>query len=233
MPLHYAAVAGERVRLEVRPREALGTTAARAARREGLIPGVLYGRGREPQPFAVPERALRAALHGPQGRHVILDVDFGADASFASIVKDFQQDPVRGRMVHVDLQEVRLDRTIQAQVDIEIVGEAPGVKQGGILTTAARQVTVEALPMEMPDRIELDVSGADLGTMLRVADLVTPANVTVLDDPETLLAQVAIPRGISVGEAGAEEEGEAEGGAAAAEGGAAEGEAPADESAGE
>jgi large subunit ribosomal protein L25 len=188
-------VAGERVKLEAQERETVGSTAAARLRREGFIPGVIYGRGKKPHAIAVPERQLRAALGGAHGRHAILDVVLaGQKTTHASILKDYQVDPIRGRITHFDLHEVRLDQAITAQVAIELVGESPGVKAGGVLSALVREVNVEALPLEVPDRIELDISGAEIGSTLRIADLVAPEGATILDDPDTVVVTVAAPR---------------------------------------
>jgi large subunit ribosomal protein L25 len=188
-------VAGERVKLEVQERETVGSTAAARLRREGFIPGVLYGRGKKPHAIVVPERELRSAIGGPHGHHAILDVVLeGQKTAHASILKDYQVDPIRGRITHFDLHEVRLDQVITAQVAIELLGEAPGVKAGGVLSALVREVNVEALPLEIPDRIELDISGAEIGATLRIADLRAPEGATILDDPDTVVVTVAAPR---------------------------------------
>lgn len=185
----------ERVKLEVKEREQVGSRPSRRLRKEGLIPGVLYGRGKSPHPICVPERELRRALTGDHGLHAILDVVLeGQKTTHASILKEAQRDPIKGRLVHVDLQEVRLDQPIQAQVVIELVGEAAGTKEGGVLSQVSREINVEALPMEIPDRIELDVSELHIGDALRLSDLPTREGVTYLDDPEgTVLATVTMP----------------------------------------
>jgi len=199
-------VAGERIKLEARERETVGSTAAAKLRREGLIPGVIYGRGKKSHAIAIPERDLRAVLGGPHGRHAILDVTLsGQKTSHASVLKDFQVDPIRGKITHFDLHEVRLDRPITAQVAVELVGESPGVKAGGVLSALVREVNVEALPLEIPDRIELEISGAEIGDTLRIADLVAPDGAKLLDDPETVIVTVAAPR-IEVEEVPEEEE---------------------------
>src|SRR5262249_37367298 len=193
--LPFPAVAGERIKLDAQERETVGTTAAARLRRDGFIPGVIYGRGKKPHAIAIPERELRAALSGPHGRHAILDVTLsGQKTSHASILKDFQVDPIRGKITHFDLHEVRLDQPITAQVAIELVGEAPGVKAGGGLSALVREVNVEALTLEIPDRVELDISGAEIGTTLRIADLVAPEGAKLLDDPDTVVVTVAAPR---------------------------------------
>ena len=179
----------------MREREQTGSAAARRLRREGLIPGVLYGRGQTPHAISVPERELRRVLTGSHGLHAILDVVLaGQKTTHASILKDYQQDPLRGRISHVDLQEVRLDQPIQAQVVVELVGEPAGVKEGGVLSQVAREINVEALPMTIPDRLELDVSEMHINDTLRLADLPPREGVTYLDDPdETVLATVTMP----------------------------------------
>jgi large subunit ribosomal protein L25 len=184
---------GDRIRLEVQERDQVGTPESRRLRAQGLIPGVLYGKG-EPRAIAIPERALRAALTGPSGLHAILDVALeGQQSVHPSILKDYQRDPVRGKLVHVDFHEVRLDRPIQASVVVEIVGESVGVKLGGVLSQATREVTIEALPMGIPEHIELDVSSLELGEALRVADLPQLEGVAYLDDPEVVIVSVTAP----------------------------------------
>jgi large subunit ribosomal protein L25 len=188
-------VAGERVKLSVREREGRGTGDARRLRREGMIPGVLYGREKTPHAFCVDERELRRVLTGDHGLHAILDVTLdGQKSSHASILKDYQVDPIRGHLIHVDLQEVRLDQPIQAQVVVELVGDPEGVKEGGVLSQVQREINVEALPLEIPERLELDVSGMAIGDTLRLADLPAREGVTYLDNPEeTVLATVTMP----------------------------------------
>jgi len=188
-------MAGERVKLQVRERERKGSADARRLRREGLIPGVLYGRGKPPHAICIPERELRRVLTGTSGLHAILDVVLdGQKTTYASILKDFQQDPIRGHISHVDLQEVRLDQPIQASVTVQLVGEPEGVKEGGVLSQVQREINVEALPMEIPEHIELDVSGMGIGDTLRLADLAASEGVTYLDNPEeTVLATVTLP----------------------------------------
>jgi large subunit ribosomal protein L25 len=187
-------MAGERVRLQVKERERRGSADARRLRREGFIPGVLYGSGKQPHAISIPERELRRVLTGQGGLHAILDVVVeGKNTTHASILKDYQQDPIRGHISHVDLQEVRLDQPIQATVTIQLVGEPAGAKEGGVLSQVQREIRVEALPMEVPEHLDLDVSGMAIGESLRLADLPPREGVTYLDDPETVLASVGLP----------------------------------------
>lgn len=178
-------------------------------RAEGLIPGVLYGRS-APHAIAVEERELRRALHGPGGMHTILDVTVGDQTTaHPSVLKDFQQHPVSGRILHIDLQEVRLDQPITVSVSVHLLGESPGAKEGGILSQQIREVSVEALPMEVPEHLELDISSLAMGESLRLADIPPIEGVTYLDDPDTVLVTVSAPRALEVEEPVAEgEEGE-------------------------
>ena len=232
-------MAGERIKLEARERDAVGSRETRRLRRQGLIPGVLYGRGKKPHPIVVPERDLRRALTGAHGLHAILDVVLdGQKTTHSSVLKDVQRDSLRGVITHFDLHEVRLDEAIVSSVVVELVGESPGVKEGGVLSQVAREVTVQALPLEMPDRIELDVGRAEMGATLRVADLPRLEGATVLDDSEMVIATVTAPTRVVEPEveevAEGEELPEGEAAEAAAEEGAAapaeEAEAAADES---
>lgn len=188
-------MAGERIKLTVRERDGRGSGDARRLRREGFIPGVLYGKGKGSYAICVPERELRRVLTGAGGLHAILDVIVeGKNATHASILKDYQQDPIRGHISHIDLQEVPLDQPIHAAVTVQLVGEPAGAKEGGVLSQVQREINVEALPMEIPEHVELDVSGMAIGDTLRLADLAAMEGVTYLDDPEeTVLATVTLP----------------------------------------
>ena len=187
-------MAGERTKLSVEPREHVGSRESRRMRRQGLVPGVLYGRGNKPHAICVPERDLRRALTGDSGLHAILDVVVDGGQPRPSILKSYQQDPVRGTLTHIDLQEVRLDQAIQARVVVELVGEPVGVTEGGVLSQVNREITVEALPLEIPEHLELDVSGMAIGDTIRLAELPVQEGVKFLDDPdETVLATVTMP----------------------------------------
>jgi large subunit ribosomal protein L25 len=188
-------MAGERTKLTVKTRERLGSGETRRLRKQGLVPGVLYGAG-DPVSIAVEERELRRALTGPAGLHSILDVEIdGTGKAHASILKDYQVDKVRGGVTHIDLHEVRLDQPITATVSVHLIGgeDAPGVREGGVLSQPLREIQVSALPLEVPEHIDLDVSHMASGDTLRIADVRIGDNVTLLDDPETVVATVTAP----------------------------------------
>jgi large subunit ribosomal protein L25 len=221
-------VAGDRYRLEVKERTRLGSPESRRLRKQGFIPGVLYGKT-DAKAIAIGERDLRSALSGASGLHAVLDVVLeGQTTAHPSILKEYQRDPVRGYLRHVDLQEVRLDVAIQAAVQVHLIGseDAPGVKAGGVLSAPTTTLNVEALPMEVPESIEADVSGMEIGDTLRLEDIPKVEGATFLDDPhETVIATVTAP--IREIEPEVEEvEGEEGEPGEAPEGEAAEGEAP-------
>ena len=207
-------MAGERIRLEVLRRDAHGSAASRRLRREEFVPGVLYGKGREAQAFAVPERELRRALTSGHGMHAILDLVLeGQQKPHHAVLKEYQLDPTKAKLLHVDLQEVQLDQAIVVPVPVDLVGTPEGVVQGGVVSQIMHEVHVEALPMEVPDRLALDVSALAIGDGVRVADLVLPPGAKIVDDPDTVIATVMHPtRAIVAEEVEAEEpvEGEAE-----------------------
>src|SRR5262249_39043920 len=150
----------------------------------------------EPIALSVDERELRRALTGAAGLHSILDVQIdGAGAAHASILKDYQVDKIRGHLIHIDLQEVRLDQTSTASVSVHLVGGdiAPGVKEGGVLSQPLREVQVEALPLEVPEHIDLDVSTMATGDTVRISDIPAREGVTFLDDPDTVVATLTAP----------------------------------------
>jgi large subunit ribosomal protein L25 len=214
-------MSSERVTLQVSERGAdqLGSRRVRRLRKEGLIPGVLYGKGHA-RAFVVGERELRTALTGPSGLHAILDVVIeGQKTPHHAVLKEYQQHPIRGTLTHVDFHEVRLDQAIQATVNIQLVGESPGAKQGGVVQQVTREIRVEALPTAIPEHIEVDMAPLEVGAILRVVDLPAIDGVTYLDDPETVLANCSMPRGIAeLEEAEAAEGEEGEEGGEAAEG---------------
>jgi large subunit ribosomal protein L25 len=224
-------MSSDRVTLEVTERDAdqLGSRRVRRLRKDGLVPGVLYGKGHA-RAIVVGERDLRSALTGRSGLHAIIDVVIeGQKTPHHAVLKDFQRHPIRGTLTHVDFHEVRLDRPIQATVSVQFVGESPGAKQGGVVQQVTRELRVEALPTSIPEHIEADISALEVGDTVRVADLAAIEGVAYLDDPETVLANCSIPRGITEleeAEAAEGEEGEEGEGVAEGEGGEASAEAP-------
>jgi large subunit ribosomal protein L25 len=215
-------MAQTREKLKAAPRTEFGSRTSRRLRREGLVPGVVYSGGAEARPFQAPERDIRGVL--AEGA-ALFDLEIEGAGVVPVVVKEQQHHPVRGSLQHIDLQEVRLDEAIQAEVAVELEGTevAPGVKGGGVLEHVTREVTVEALPTEIPDRLVADVSAMEVNDTLQLSALVVPEGVTlVADDPdEVTIATLSPPRVEEVVEAEVEEEAELvgeEGEAPAAEG---------------
>jgi large subunit ribosomal protein L25 len=185
---------GTRPSLAVDERPERGTRAIRRLRREGYVPGVVYGgSGTDCVAFKVPARQLRAALLDGSA---LLDLKVGSEKARPVIVKDQQIHPVRGQLLHIDLLQVRLDEKIHSTVAIELQGveEAPGVKEGGVLEHVTRELTIEALPTDIPERIEVDVSGMDAAATMHLSEISAPDGVLFLDDPEeTIIATITVP----------------------------------------
>jgi large subunit ribosomal protein L25 len=213
---------GKRPTLDVEDRTERGTRAAKRLRREGYVPGVVYGgKDGDCTSFKVNARALRHVLAGS----ALIDLKV-AGKTRPVIVKDQQQHPVRDELLHIDLLEVRLDETIQTQVSVHLEGaeEAPGIKEGGVLEHVTHELNIEALPTDIPDAIHVDVSGLEIAATMHLSEISPPAGVTFLDDPEeTILATVVVPTEVEEPEIEEEtelvgEEAELEEGAEPAEG---------------
>jgi large subunit ribosomal protein L25 len=182
----------ERVPLEVEAREPGPSSAARALRRTGKIPGVLYGAGREPSSFAVAKTVLREALTGDAGRHAVLDVKVpGEKAAIPAILKEFQLDPIRDRVTHVDLLAIRLDEPIEARATVNLIGEPRGVKfDGGVLEQPTHEISILGLPSALVDHVDVDVSELGVGDSLKLTDVATPEGLTLTGDLDLVIATV-------------------------------------------
>ncbi|HZU39502.1 MAG TPA: 50S ribosomal protein L25 [Solirubrobacteraceae bacterium] len=179
--------------LTVQSRTPEGSRSARRLRRAGYVPGVLYGGAEEPVAFQVDARTLRNTL---AHSHAVLELGIEGAGSSPVVVKEIARHPVSGEIMHIDLLRVRMDEKIQATVVVDLVGVevAPGVKEGGVLEQVTREVTIEALPGDIPDTIQHDVSGLEAGGTLYLSELAAPRGVTFVDDPETVVASITATR---------------------------------------
>jgi large subunit ribosomal protein L25 len=191
--------------LAVGHREVAGSRAARRLRRTGSVPGILYGGGEEPVAFQVDGRLLRQTL-AHAGAVIELSID-GAGGT-PVVVKEIVRHPVSGETLHIDMLRVRLDQAISATVVLDLVGadEAPGVKEGGVLEQVTRELNIEALPGDIPDVIQYDVSAVQIGDTITLDAVSPPRGVTLTDDPETVVATVTPPKLQLEEEEGIEEE---------------------------
>lgn len=186
----------ERVKLVVTERTSVGSRNAKRMRHEGLIPGVLYGSGTTATPITIDPHALREAVSTGHGTHAVLDVVFeGQKTKHHAVIQELQLDKVRDVVTHVDLREVKLSEPIEAAVGVTMEGTAPGVKAGGLLETVAHEISVKALPDDIPEHLVMVIDHLELGDVARVKDLIVPDEVTVLSDPEDVVCTVITPRG--------------------------------------
>jgi large subunit ribosomal protein L25 len=183
----------ERTKLQVRVRDGRGTKDAKALRASGDIPGVIYSATSETQAIAINARDLRHAVTA-HGMHSILDVAVDDQPARPVLIKEFQLDPVRDRVIHVDLHEIRLDQKINTAIAVHLEGHAEGVNMGGALSQPTHEVHVEALPADLIDAIIVDVSKLEIGQSIRLGDITPPTGITFTDDPEgTILATIGAP----------------------------------------
>jgi large subunit ribosomal protein L25 len=208
----------KRPQLKVEERAAEGSRAARRLRREGFVPGVVYGTG-DNTPFRVDARELRHALREGSA---VFDLSFDGKAR-PVILKDEQRHAFRDETLHIDFLEVDLSEKISTTVQVELEGaeESPGVKAGGVIEHVTRELNIEALPTDIPERIVADVSGLDIAATMNLNQIAAPEGVEFLDDPdETVIATVTVPTEIEEPEVEEETElvGEGVEGAEAVEG---------------
>jgi large subunit ribosomal protein L25 len=223
-------MASKRSTLKAAPRADFGSRASRRMRREGVVPGVVYAGGKEAKPFQVAERDVRV-LFGEGA--ALFDLEIEGSKAVPVVVKEQQHHPVRGSIQHLDLMQVKLDEAIQAEVAIELEGvdDAPGVKGGGVLEHVTREITIEALPTEIPDNICIDVSAMEVNETLQLSAVAVPDGVKfVAEDPDEITIVTLSPPRVEEVEPEVEEETEVVG---EGEGAAAEGEAPEGEGGGD
>ena len=179
--------------LQVSPRESAGSREARRLRRRGGIPGVVYGGGEDPLSFSVEERTLRHAL---ADAGAVMDLTIEGGGSSPVVVKELVRHPVTNETVHIDLLRVRLDVKIQATVFLDLTGvdDSPGAKEGGVLEQQLRELNIEALPNDIPDSLSHDVSEMVIGDTLTIEALTVPGTLTLLDEPDAVVATLSPPR---------------------------------------
>jgi large subunit ribosomal protein L25 len=186
-------MASQSTKLSISSREVSNSRSTRRLRRQGQVPGVLYGGDDDAMPFAVDERELRHAL---AARGAVVELELGGEATPA-VLKDAQRHPVRGHTMHVDFLRVNLNVAIHSVVALELVGgdDAPGTIEGGVLEHVTREVNIEALPNDIPERLQVDVSSMQINDTLTLSAVTAPDGVTILDDlDETVVATLTPPK---------------------------------------
>jgi large subunit ribosomal protein L25 len=192
-----------------------GKNVNRRLRVAGRIPGVLYGGAKEPVPVAVSPKDISAVLRSASGENTLFDLDLGGTRRKV-ILKEYQLEPMKGRLLHADFYEVALDKTLEVKVHVEVSGTPVGVKvQGGILDFVTRELEIECLPADIPEKIVVDVSALELGRHIRVSDLKLSDKLTMLTEPDVVIVHVVAPRAEETPAAAAVEGAEAAAGATA------------------
>ena len=184
------ATTTEKNTVDAKARAASDKNAARRLRTTGLSPAVLYGAGKEPRSIAVDPKSINRILHSGAGHNTIFDVSLDGEQTKAMVV-DWQHDPIKGSLLHVDLKRIAMDKKMRLHIPIHVKGEAPGVKtQGGILDLVMREVEIECLPSDIPAHIDVDVSHLEYGQGVRIADLPKSDKVKYLNDPDLTIVHV-------------------------------------------
>ncbi len=195
------------VKLNVEPRLELGSGPAGRYRTAGKVPATVYGLEADPTSVLVGALELERILHGASGANTLITLNL-ADGDALALARQIQRHPTRGDLVHVDFVRIRRDVAVTAEVPLNLEGEAPGARAGGLLEQLIFSVTVEAVPGSIPNSITVDVSSLEMGDQIHISDLAVPAGVTLQHEAEELVVQISIPRGLE-DEAGEGEEGEA------------------------
>jgi len=188
----------EKLMVEAHPREERGKNRARQLRRSGQVPAVVYGGAGEPQALSVDPRVVEKLLQSEAGRNAIFTLAIEGRGKTPAMIRDWQVEPVKGLLLHVDFLRIALDARLKVRVPIEIRGEATGVKQqGGVLELVQWEVEVECLPGDIPDELVVDVSELTIGKGVRVGDLkVDNRKLRILTDPDRVIVHVVAPRAV-------------------------------------
>ena len=202
------------ITIAAEPRAARGKNEARRLRVEHKIPAVVYGAGSEPAPVSVSPKEINKILFSPSGHNTIFNVDIAGKENTPVMVVDWQHDPVKGNLLHIDMMRVDMSKRLKVKVPVHTTGEARGVKQqGGLFQLVSREIEIECLPDEIPESFVIDISALLIGDAVRAADVPLTGSMVLVSPPEMVLSHVIAVRG-SVEEAATE--GEAAAGPAAA-----------------
>jgi large subunit ribosomal protein L25 len=180
--------------LEAEARIPGGKNANRRLRKAGKIPAIIYGPGKDPIVVSVNPSQVKHILYSESGKNTIFALSVGGSDQGNAMVKDYQLDPVQGNLIHADFLEIAMDRLLELTVNVEVVGEAEGVKlDGGIMDIVTRSIQVECLPSDIPESIKVDVSHLKINDYIRVKNIQTDAKVKILTDPEIVVVTIVPP----------------------------------------
>lgn len=193
-------MSSDHVTLTAARRTEFGSAVTRRLRRTGQVPGVLYTESGDTVSFHISHHELFMAIQGPAAKTAVFEVSVGDDGSVPALLKDWQLNPVRNEIMHVDFQQVDLKVAVQAAVPIVLTGMAEGVREGGVLDQSLHEVMVEALPDLIPEGIEIDVSDLEVGGVRLFSELTAPEGVTLIGEDETVVASVTVPSAVEAPE---------------------------------
>ena len=186
-------------------RETTGKGAARVIRRNGMVPGILYGLQKDNTLFQIDERSLHTAMSVEGFESSLIDLEIGDIGSEIAIIKEIQRDPVNRKILHTDFMRISLEQEITVSIPIVSLGNPLGVRvSGGVQEFTHRELEIRCLPTVIPEHIELDVTDMVIGDLIRVSDI-NPEEIEILDDPETIIITIRPPRVAAVEKAVAEE----------------------------
>lgn len=179
----------EKITLAAQVRERTGKGVARKLRQRGLVPAVIYGKGREPQALVVDPQEVKNYLAG----NIILDLDIEGLGKLPAMIKDVQKDVISGDLKHVDFLHISMDEKVTVSVPVLLVGDAAGVQEGGVVQQLLWEIEVECLPLEIPENIEVDISNLGVGESLSVSDVKALEGIGILTSPEEVIVTIALP----------------------------------------
>jgi len=183
------------ITVAAQPRASRGKNEARRTRRSGLIPAVVYGAYKDPVPVAVSPKAILQIVHSASGYNTIFNLDIEGRENTPVMVVDYQNDPIRGTLLHADLKRIDLTKRIRVSIPLGTTGEAKGVKtQGGLLEVITRAAEIECLPDEIPEGFTVDVTELLIGQSKRFSDLALTGSMKLIGAPETVIAHIVTMR---------------------------------------
>jgi large subunit ribosomal protein L25 len=183
----------KQVKIKAEPRSETGRSAARKLKARGVIPAVVYGGNEKPQPLQLSARDVNAMLNHATGENILVELEIGGETR-AALVQEVQHAPVGANVLHIDFHAVSMDEALEAEVPLEPLGVANGVKNfGGLLEQSLRTLTVECLPRDLPDRITVDVSALNIGDSIHVRDIPLPSGVVAKEQADLTAFSVLAP----------------------------------------
>jgi large subunit ribosomal protein L25 len=164
---------------------------ARRVRVAGLIPAVVYGAGQPPVAVTVDPRAVTKILHSESGHNTIFDLDITGQQGGKAMIVDWQNEPIKGKLLHIDMKRIAMDKMMRVSVPVQLIGTPVGVKtQGGILDQVLREVELECLPNDIPSHLDVDVSGLELNGVIHISDLPHSGSIKFLGEEKAVVAHV-------------------------------------------